>query len=52
MTRVPKKESVVNVLPIIKKSRQLPGCFFPAEYEKTMDRYYEHFTRLVREGKV
>jgi hypothetical protein len=28
------------------KSRQLPGCFFP------MDRSFENFARLVREGKI
>ncbi len=35
-----------------KRSRQLPACFFPADAEKTMDRSFEHFARLVQEGKV
>ncbi|VVS93483.1 DUF6485 family protein [Desulfoluna spongiiphila] len=29
---------------------QLPACFFPPEAEKTFDRSYEHFARLVGEG--
>ncbi len=32
--------------------RQLPGCFFSAEAEKTFDRSFEHFARLVGQGKV
>jgi len=32
--------------------RQLPGCCFPDEAEKTWDRSFEHFARLVSEGKV
>lgn len=34
------------------KKRQLPGCFFPAEAEKTYDRSFEHFARLVTERKI
>jgi hypothetical protein len=34
------------------KSRQLPGCCFSPEAELTYDRSFEHFARLVREGKV
>lgn len=33
-------------------SRQLPACCFPADAEKTYDRSFEHFVRLVNEGKV
>jgi len=29
------------------KSRQLPGCCFSAEAERTYDRSFEHFARLV-----
>jgi len=32
--------------------RQVPGCFFPADAEKTYDRSFEHFARLVTEKKV
>jgi hypothetical protein len=34
------------------KSRQLPGCFFSADAEKTYDRSFEHFARLVTEKKI
>jgi hypothetical protein len=33
------------------RNRQLPGCFFSAEAEKTYDRSYEHFARLVESGR-
>lgn len=33
-------------------NRQLPACFFPKDAEKTYDRSYEHFARLVAEGRV
>ena len=32
--------------------RQLPGCFFPPEAERTYDRSFEFFARLVTEGKA
>jgi len=32
--------------------RELPGCCFPPEAERTYDRSFEHFARLVMEGKV
>jgi hypothetical protein len=34
------------------KSDELPACAFPAQAERTYDRTFEHFARLVREGKV
>jgi hypothetical protein len=33
-------------------SRELPACFFTPEAERTYDRSFEHFAKLVREGKV
>ncbi len=33
-------------------SRQLPGCCFPANAERTYDRSFEHFARLVMAGKA
>lgn len=33
-------------------NRQLPGCCFPPAAEKTYDRGFEHFARLVASGKV
>jgi len=32
--------------------RQLPACIFPADAERTYDRSYEHFARLVNEERV
>jgi hypothetical protein len=34
------------------KGRQLPGCCFPADAERTYDRSFEHFARLVAQKKV
>lgn len=34
------------------KSRQLPGCCFTRDAEGTYDRSFEHFSRLVQEGKL
>lgn len=33
------------------KSRQLPGCCFPADVEKTYDRSFEKFAEMVTSGK-
>jgi hypothetical protein len=32
--------------------RQLPACVFPNDAERTYDRSYEHFARLVKDGRV
>ena len=34
------------------RSRQLPACCFSAEAERTYDRSFEHFARLVASGAV
>ena len=34
------------------RMRQLPACVFPDDAERTYDRSYEHFARLVNEGRV
>ena len=34
------------------KNRQLPGCCFPHDAEKTFDRSFAHFARLVQENRV
>jgi len=34
------------------ESRQLPGCCFTPQAEATYDRSFEHFARLVQEGKL
>ncbi|MDR3108118.1 MAG: DUF6485 family protein [Planctomycetaceae bacterium] len=33
-------------------NREVPGCFFPPDAEKTYDRSFEHFATLVNEKKV
>ena len=32
--------------------RQLPACVFPNDAERTYDRSYEHFARLVQDGRA
>jgi hypothetical protein len=32
--------------------RELPGCVFDADGERTYDRSFEHFARLVAERRV
>ncbi|MDD3249472.1 MAG: DUF6485 family protein [Smithellaceae bacterium] len=34
------------------QKRQLPGCFFPKDAEKTYDRSFEHFADLVGKKRV
>lgn len=34
------------------KGKQLPGCCFPDSAEKTFDRSFEHFARLVMEKRI
>jgi hypothetical protein len=34
------------------KNRQLPACCFPDDVEKTYDRSFERFAKLVLEGKI
>jgi len=34
------------------KGRELPACAFPPDAERTYDRSFAHFARLVEEGKV
>jgi len=34
------------------KSRQLPGCCFPPAAERTYDRSFEHFARLVTNKQI
>jgi hypothetical protein len=48
----PRKGNCCECLDHHARSRQLPACVFPADAEKTFDRSFEHFARLVREGRV
>jgi hypothetical protein len=33
-------------------SRELPACCFPADAERTYDRSFAHFVRLVNEKRI
>jgi hypothetical protein len=33
-------------------ARELPACCFPADAEKTYDRSFEHFVKLVKSGAI
>ena len=35
-----------------RKNQELPACYFTADKEKTYDRSFENFARLVKEGKI
>ncbi len=48
----PRKGVCCDCLSYHISSRELPACFFPAEAERTYDRSYEHFARLVAAAKV
>jgi hypothetical protein len=34
------------------RSRELPACAFPPDAERTYDRTFAHFARLVEKGRV
>jgi len=34
------------------QKRQLPGCFFPKDAERTYDRSFEHFADLVAQKRI
>jgi hypothetical protein len=34
------------------KARELPACCFPADAERTYNRSFEHFTKLVKSGAI
>ena len=34
------------------KNRELPACFFPKDIEKTYDRSFETFAKLVLDKKI
>jgi hypothetical protein len=34
------------------RNRELPGCVFPDDAERTWNRSFEHFAKLVNAGKV
>ncbi|MBN2371560.1 MAG: cytosolic protein [Vicinamibacteria bacterium] len=34
------------------RARELPACCFPKDAEKTYDRSFRHFARLVTSGRI
>jgi hypothetical protein len=48
----PRKGICCDCLSYHLNSRELPACFFPAAAERTYDRSFEHFARLVSQQKV
>jgi len=48
----PRKGTCCDCLAYHLESRELPACAFPAQAERTYDRSFEHFARLVQQGKV
>ena len=34
------------------RNRELPGCVFPDSAERTFNRSFENFARMVNEGKI
>ena len=48
----PRKGNCCECLRYHLKNRELPGCCFPDDAERTYDRSFEHFARLVGNKKV
>lgn len=48
----PRKGACCDCLAYHLKSRQLPACCFPDEVERTYDRSFERFAKLVSTGGV
>lgn len=48
----PRKGICCQCLPYHLKNRELPACCFPDDAERTYDRSFRHFARLVAEGRV
>ena len=47
-----RKGSCCDCLAFHLQSRELPGCCFSREAERTFDRSFEHFSRLVAQDKL
>jgi hypothetical protein len=48
----PRKGACCECLRYHREQRELPACCFPAEAERTYDRSFEHFTRLMAARRV
>lgn len=47
-----RKGTCCDCLAYHRRSRELPACFFPNDVERTYDRSYETFARLVTTNKI
>jgi hypothetical protein len=48
----PRKGNCCQCISYHLKMKQLPACCFPAEAERSYDRSFTHFARLVAEQKI
>jgi hypothetical protein len=48
----PRKGICCDCLAYHLRSRELPACAFPDDAERTYDRSFEHFARLVQAGRA
>ena len=48
----PRKGTCCDCVRFHLRMRELPACAFDARAERTYDRSFEHFSRLVGEGRV
>jgi hypothetical protein len=48
----PRKGNCCDCLAFHLKNRELPGCVFPDAAERTWNRSFDHFAKLVTSGKV
>lgn len=48
----PRKGLCCECLAYHLKNHELPGCCFPPDAERTYDRSFRHFARLVTEGRI
>lgn len=48
----PRKGNCCECLSYHLRARQLPGCCFPANAERTFDRSFDHFARLVMTKQI
>ena len=48
----PRKGTCCECLEYHLKNRELPGCCFPDDAERTYNRTFDYFARLVTSGKI
>jgi len=48
----PRKGICCDCLKYHLRDNELPACCFPADAERTFNRSFEHFARLVGQGRV